>query len=79
LIFQKKSEHRLPWTIDVGVRQMATGLDLDVAHDLQQQIKTVVTLTLTYIKTKEGKEDQWDQYKQMVPTMMLVKYCVRRS
>jgi hypothetical protein len=58
---------------------MATGLDLDVAHDLQQQIKTVVTLTLTYIKTKEGKEDQWDQYKQMVPTMMLVKYCVRRS
>jgi hypothetical protein len=78
LIFKKKSEHRLPWKLDVGVRQMATGLDLDVGHDLQQQIKTVVTLTLTYRKLKGGKQNQWDQDKQIVPTMMLVKYCVRR-
>jgi hypothetical protein len=58
---------------------MATGLDLDVGHDLQHQIKTVVTLTLTYIKIKEGKENQCDQYKEIVAPMMLVKNCVRRS
>jgi hypothetical protein len=50
LIFKKKSGHRLPWKIAVEVRKMATGLDLDVGHDLQQQIITVVTLTLTYRK-----------------------------
>jgi hypothetical protein len=41
-----KSEHHLPWKLDVGVRQMATGLDLDVGHDLQQQIETIVIITL---------------------------------
>jgi hypothetical protein len=79
LIFKKKSEHHLPWKLDVGVMQMATGLDLNVGHDLQHHIETVVTLTLTYIKLKEGKENQCDQYKEIVPTMMLVKNCVRRS
>jgi NAD(P)H-hydrate repair Nnr-like enzyme with NAD(P)H-hydrate epimerase domain len=58
---------------------MATGLDLDVGHDLQHQIKTDVTLTLTYTKKEEGKENQCDQYKEIVPTMMLVKNYVRRS
>jgi hypothetical protein len=37
-----KNEHHLPLKVDVGVRQRATGLHLDVGHDLQQQIKTVV-------------------------------------
>jgi hypothetical protein len=34
-----RSEHHLLWKLDFGVREMATGLDLDVGHDLQQQSK----------------------------------------
>jgi hypothetical protein len=34
---EMKTEHHLPWKLDIGVRKMATGLDLDVGHDLQQQ------------------------------------------
>jgi hypothetical protein len=36
---EMKSEHHLPWKLDIGVRKMATGLDLDVGHDLKQQSK----------------------------------------
>jgi hypothetical protein len=42
LSWEMKSEQRLPWKLDVAVRKMGTGFDLDDGHDLQQQNKTVV-------------------------------------
>jgi poly(3-hydroxyalkanoate) synthetase len=46
---------------------MATGLDLDVGHDLREQNETVVTITLTKRKLKETKQERWGQDKQNIP------------